>query len=99
VTEIPDLGALFGQQPRQMTGAEKAAAEEAHQRQHREQEQMVSMMAHWAPLLCSCEVWPSWPRNTRPPQEDCMIHGHVMMNACTGHVYLPGQPPPEGDEH
>ena len=99
MTEIPDLGTLFGraQPSRQPTPDELAQAEVEHQRQHVQQEQMVAMMARWAPLLCSCTVWPEWPRQTRPPQEDCMIHGHVMMNACTGLVYMPGQPPPEDD--
>jgi hypothetical protein len=101
VTEIPDLSAIFGQGPpqREPTGAEKAAAEAEHKRQHREQTAQVAMLAFWAPLLCSCVKWPEHG-NTRPPQEDCMIHGHMMMNACTGIVYLPGMPPPEGgDEH
>lgn len=102
MTEIPDLGMLFGRggpQP-QPSPEDIARAEAEHARQHREQEAMVTMMAHWAPLLCCCRAWPE-RGNTRPPQEDCPIHGHVMMNACTGLVYMPGQFPPKenGSEH
>lgn len=100
MTEIPDLSALFGggRQPRPPSSAEQAAAEAEHQRQHAEQEEMVARLALWAPLLCDCRPWPE-RGNTRPPQENCVIHGHLMMNACTGWVYLPGQPPPEQDDH
>lgn len=91
MTEIGDLSALFGQQ-QPLTGAQKQAAEDEHQRQHREQDEMHRLMSFFAPLLCNCRRWPQ-RGNTRPPQEDCVIHGHVMVNPCSGQVYLPGIPP------
>ena len=102
MTEIgslpPGLAAMLSGQQQEPTPEQVRAAEAEHARQHREQREMVATMAFWAPLLCDCSPWPAWPRNTRPPQEDCMIHGHLMMNACTGYVYAPGQMPPDDDD-
>lgn len=88
---MTSLADLFGGPQPPPTPEQRAAEEAEHQRRHAEMDAGHNLMAFWAPLLCGCRMWPE-RGNTRPPQEDCMIHGHVGVNPCSGVLYLPGVP-------
>lgn len=79
------------------SSAEQEHAEALHEAMHREQDERHALMSHFAAVLCCCRPWPE-RGNTDPPQAGCPVHGNLMMNQCTGAVYMPGLPPPDSDE-
>lgn len=77
--------------------AEQEHAERMHNAMHAEQDERHAQLSFFAAFLCDCRPWPVHGV-TEPPQAGCVVHGQLMMNQCTGAVYLPGLPPPDSDE-
>jgi hypothetical protein len=88
MTEIPDLGAFFGQmQQPQFTAEQQRHIEAVHQFEHRQQVQK------FAAILCTCNLW-GWDRwDSEPPQMSCVIHGSMQVNPCTDEIIMPGMGP------
>lgn len=91
MTEIPDLGMLFGQsaQPR-LTPEQQAHAAAVSKAIHD-----AEMLAYWqvqffAPVLCGCDKRYT-PGEPRPPQLNCVVHGHMQMDE-RGRILMFGVP-------
>jgi hypothetical protein len=90
VTEIPDLGAIFGRPP------QATPEQEAHIRRVFEAQRKAELLAYaqvqfFAPVLCGCDK--RYDREApAPPQVGCVVHGHMQQDARTGAILMFGVP-------
>lgn len=79
MTEIGDLGALFGRQPPQPSPEQAAHAEAMHAAQAAAEMLAYAQVQFFAPVLCGCEPRFTWGE-PRPPQLGCVVHGHLQLS-------------------
>jgi hypothetical protein len=80
VTEIPDLGAIFGQQqPPRPSPAQAAHAAKVRDAVREAELAAYAQVQFFAPVLCGCDR--RYDReDPRPPQLGCVVHGHLQLD-------------------
>jgi hypothetical protein len=90
MTEIDDLGQLFGQ-PQRLTRAQREHMERVQEYERSEMLKRIELVQFFAPILCNCAM--AYDReDPYPPQIHCPIHGMMMSHPYTGQPVLPGMP-------
>jgi hypothetical protein len=78
MTEIPDLGMIFGQPP-QPSPEQAAHIERVHKAMHEAEMLAFAQVQFFAPILCGCDR--RYDREApAPPQAGCVVHGHVQLD-------------------
>lgn len=94
MTEIDDLGALFGQQPR-YTPEQAAHIERVQEFEKRLLLERITAVNFLAPILCVCSpYYDRWAGH--PPQMECPVHSILLADPRNGQPILPGMAPSPG---
>lgn len=94
MTEIDDLGQLFGHQPR-LTPAQQAHMERVLEFEKRLLLERIETVQFLAPILCTCApYYDRWAGH--PPQMECPVHSIMMAHPYTGQPIMPGMAPSPG---
>lgn len=94
MTEIEDLGAFLGQQPR-LTAAQQKHMERVLEFEKRLLLERIETVSFLAPILCVCTpYYDRWVGH--PPQMECPVHSMMMAHPYTGQPIMPGMAPQPG---
>jgi hypothetical protein len=88
----PELAAMLMQQQGGRPNPEFEAAQDAfHDAVRRFEREAFAQVQFFGAILCNCETSYEWGKPF-PPQQHCVVHGHVMTDRETGAVLLLGIP-------